>query len=103
MNIARTRKYRADNIMSIALTRFFEYIMEMIKRNSKEKIFLKKFRYHHINISRVYFERLYKKKLVDIFKEFKIRLIGYSDEYYNRKIIEKIYEEKKEINVIKIL
>ena len=103
MNIAPHKKYRIDNIKKKILCRFFRYIFEIIQRNSKEKIFLKKFGYHHINISRVYFERLYKKKLVDIFKEFKIRLIGYSDEYYNRKIIERIYEEKKEINVIKIL
>ena len=103
MNIARIRKYRSDNIMSIVLTRFFRYIMEMINRNSKEKIFFKMLIYHNINISRVYTERIYKKKLVDIFKEFKFRLNGYSDEYYNRKIIEKLYEEKKEINVIKIL
>ena len=104
MNIAPHKKYRIDNIKRKILCGFFRYIFEIIQRNSKEKIFLKKFGYHHINISRVYLERLYKKKLVDIFKEFKISKIYLKhDEYENRKIIERIYEEKKEINVIKIL
>ena len=105
MNIAPHTKYRIDNIKRKILCGFFRYIFEIIQRNSKEKIFLKKFAYHHINISRVYFERLYKKKLVDIFKEFKIstKYLKPYDEYENRKIIERIYEEKKEINVIKIL
>ena len=105
MNIAPHKKYRIDNIKRKILCGFFRYIFEIIQRNSKEKIFLKKFGYHHINISRVYFERLYKKKLVDIFKEFKIstKYLKPYDEYENRKIIERIYEEKKEINVIKIL
>ena len=95
MNIAQRRRYYTDIIMKKILIRFFRYIKEIINRNSKEKI--------DIIISRVYNERLYKKKLVDIFKEYKNRPYVNHDEYYNRKIIEKLYEEKKEINVIKIL
>ena len=58
----------------------------------------------HTIFSRVYIERYYKKKLVDIFKEFKISE-KYSkpyDEYYNRKIIERIYEEKTGKTIIQL-
>ena len=104
MNIAPHTKYAIDNIKRKILCGFFRYIYEIIRRNSKEKLFLKKFSYRNIIFSRVYIGRLYKKKLVDIFKEFKIsKMYLKHDEYENRKIIERIYEEKKEINVIKIL
>ena len=43
-------------------------------------------------------------KIVDILYEQENRaLFNNLDNHYNRKIIDKIYEEKKEINVIKIL
>ena len=107
MNIAPHAKYAIDNIKRKILCGFFRYIYEIIRRNSKEKLFLKKFSYRNIIFSRVYIGRLYKKKLVDIFKEFKITekypKHDEHNEYDNRKIIEKMYEEKKEINVIKIL
>ena len=97
-----------DNIINKIKTNFFsDYIRNIIKENSINKdIDLKKLRTKEFmaDLSKQNNERLFNMKIKDILCEQPIST-KYStfDNFENKLIIEKIYEEKKEINVIKIL
>ena len=83
------------------------YIIDLILNNSiKKDILLKKKLSHNFiaNLNQKNTERFLCMKISDIFSEQDISpryLIFHKN--YNRKLIDRIYEEKKEINVIKIL
>ena len=83
-----------------------KYIIDLIKKNSsKNDISLKKLSPNFINkLNKRNIERLLDMKISDIFIEQDIssKYINYFKEY-NKNLINKIYEEKKEIKVIKIL
>ena len=89
-------------------TNFFnDYIRDIIKKNSlKKDIDLKKLRTKEFiaDLTKQTNERLFNMKIKDILCEQPIST-KYStfDTFENKLIIEKIYEENKEINVIKIL
>ena len=100
-------KNSGDNIINKIKGNFINYfIRDFLKFHSiKNKIEFKKLPRDFIsNLNKEDNEILYKNKISDILSEAKISSKYTScDEYENRKIIEKIYEEKKEIKVIKIL
>ena len=97
-------KYSKDNIMSKLKCVFFRYIFDLIHKQLINKdIRLLKISYRANNdLAYKGNERLLKMKISDILYEVGNTTIFNNDEYYNRKIIDKIYEEKKERNVIKI-
>ena len=101
-------KYCGDNIINKIRGRFFNsYIIDLVQKNSinndikLKKLPNKKF-IADLNMEKN--EKLYKMKMSDILCQQKISS-KYSkfDEYENKKIIEQIYKEKREIKVIKIL
>ena len=104
----RYKKYSFDNIRTKINKFFFNiYIIDLIIKNSiKNNISLKilsiNFIYKLNNKQNI--ERLLDMKISDIFIEQEIssNIANYLKDY-NKKIIDKIYEEKKEIKVIKIL
>ena len=96
-----------NNIVNKIMTHFFNhYIRDIIKKNSKyKKILLSKLQTKFTsNLKKQNNFELFKKKIKDILCQNKIST-KYStlDKYENKKIIDKIYEENKEINIIKIL
>ena len=73
----------------------------LINKNIRFKMFSSCFIY---NIRRKDYERMFKMKISDNLYGQRINIsYTHMDKYYYRKIIDKIYEEKKEINIIKIL
>jgi len=98
------RAYYRDNIL-MKLNRYcFRFIYDIIHKNLISKIFyLKKLSligFHHYMLN----ERIFKMKISDILSEPKYnRTFNNVVDDHNRKIIDKIYEEKKERSVIKIL
>ena len=106
--IGQHNKNCKDNIMNKIKTNFFnDYIRDIIKKNSlKKDIDLKKLRSKEFiaDLTKQTNERLFNMKIKDILCEQPIST-KYStfDTFENKLIIEKIYEENKEINVIKIL
>ena len=106
--IGQHNKNCKDNIMNKIKTNFFnDYIRDIIKKNSLKKgIDLKKLRTKEFiaDLTKQTNERLFNMKIKDILCEQPIST-KYStfDTFENKLIIEKIYEESKEINVIKIL
>ena len=100
-------KFSDDNIINKIKGNFINYfIRDIIKKYSiKKSIDIKKLPREIISdLNKQRNEKLYKMKLSDILLNYKISTKYTScEEYENRKIINKIYEEKKEIKVIKIL
>jgi hypothetical protein len=95
-----------DNIMNKIKTHFFHYIRDIIKKNCiYETINFIKFQTKFIaNLKKDKNIDLLEAKLVDILKNQKISTKNKrSNEYQNSIIIDKIYEEKKEERVMKIL
>ena len=101
-------KYCGDNIINKIRGRFFNsYIIDLVQKNSiNNDIKLKKLpnKKFIADLNKEKNEKLYKMKMSDILCQQKISS-KYSkfDEYENKKIIEQIYKEKREIKVIKIL
>ena len=101
-------KNSPGNIINKIKTHFFNhYIRDLIKKNSiYKKILLSKFQTKKFtaNLNKQKNFELFKKKIKDILCENEIST-KYStlDEYENKKIIDKMYEENKEIKIIKIL
>ncbi len=97
-----------DNIIYKLKSKFFNsYIIDIVEENSINKdIYLKKLQTKEFthDLSKINNEKLFTMKIKDILSEHPIST-KYStfDRFENKKIIEKIYREKKEINVIKIL
>ena len=100
-------KRKQNNIIK-KINAFFinKYIIDLIKKNSiKNDISLKKLSHIFIyKLNKRNTERLLDMKISDIFIEQDIssKYTNYVKDY-NRHLIDKIYEEKKEIKVIKIL
>ena len=95
-----------DNIMNKIKTHFFHYIRDIIKKNSiYEEINFIKFQTKFVaNMKKDINIELLEAKLVDIIKNQPISTKNSkSEEYHNRIIIDKIYEEKKEVRIMKIL
>ena len=96
-----------DNIINKIKGNFINYfIRNFIKFHSiNKKIDFKKLPREFIaDLNKETNEALYERKISDILRENKISSKYSScDKYENRKIIDKIYEENKEINVMKIL
>ena len=99
-------KNSGDNIINKIKGGFFHFIRDFIKKHSiNNKIELKKIPSEFIaNVTKKTNEKLWKMKISEILMNQEIST-KYStlDRYENRKIIAKIYSEKEEINVIKIL
>ena len=98
------RPYRDDYIILIKV-KFFHYIKDIIKKNSIEgSINLKKLPYNSISdLQRERNITLLNMKIKDILSETPIKINSRIDKAYNKKIIEKIYKEGKELKVIQIL
>lgn len=100
--------YCEDNIINKLKGHFFNgFIIDLVKKNSNKKnIILKKLPHKTFiaDLNKKKNEGLFLMKMSDILRQEKIssKYSNY-DTYENRKIIDRIYEEKKEINVIKIL
>ena len=90
-------KYSRDNIILKLNFLFYRFILDFIHKHMIDKTkFLRKPGYLAIRMNnRIKNERLLTMKISDILSE--------KDKFENRKIIDKIYDEKKERNVIKIL
>ena len=90
-------KYSLDNIILKLNFLFYRFILDFIHKHMIDKTkFLRKPGYLAIRMNnRIKNERLLTMKISDILSE--------KDKFENRKIIDKIYDEKKERNVIKIL
>ena len=101
-------RYCEDNIINKLKGHFFNrFIIDLVKKNSNKKnIILKKLPHKTFiaNLNKRKNEGLFLMKMSEILRQEKIssKYSNY-DTYENRKIIDRIYEEKKEINVIKIL
>ena len=97
-----------DNIIYKLKSNFFNsYIIDIVEENSINKdIYLKKLQTKEFthDLSKQNNEKLFTMKIKDILSKHPIST-KYStfDRFENKKIIEKIYRENKEINVIKIL
>ena len=96
-----------ENInMKIKSSFWSHFVFDLINKNliDKKIMFIKLSYFFIIDLKGKAKERMLKMKISDILYEQKIspRFTRF-DKYYNRKIIDKIYEEKKEIKVIKIL
>ena len=105
-NIRKHNSSSKDNIMNKIKTHFFHYIRDIIKKNCiYETINFIKFQTKFIaNLKKDKNIDLLEAKLVDILKNQKISTKNKrSNEYQNSIIIDKIYEEKKEERVMKIL
>ena len=106
--IGQHNKSSKDNIINKIKTSIFnDYIRNIVKENSlKKDIDLKKLPTKGFisDLSKINNERLFDMKIKDILCEQPVST-KYSkfNRFENKKIIDKIYEEKKEINVIKIL
>ena len=98
------RKFTKDNIMRKLKRYFFNYIFDLIhKKLINKDIRLKKISFRaESDLTYKNNERLLKMKISDILYEAENITRFNGDKYYNRKIIDRIYEEKKERNVIKI-
>jgi hypothetical protein len=100
-------KKSEDNIINKLKGKFFNhFIIDFIKKNSiSKKCYIKKIRNKFISdLNKNRNERIYKMKLKDILCEQVISTkYKLSNKDANKKIINKIYKEQKEINVIKIL
>jgi len=100
--------YCEDNIINKLKGHFFNrFIIDLVKKNSNKKnIILKKLPHKTFiaNLNKRKNEGLFLMKMSEILRQEKIssKYSNY-DTYENRKIIDRIYEEKKEINIIKIL
>ena len=99
-------KYSRDNIILKLNFLFYRFILDFIHKHMIDKTkFLRKPGYLAIRMNnRIKNERLLTMKISDILSEKEISLkYLFLDKFENRKIIDKIYDEKKERNVIKIL
>ena len=94
-----------DNIVNKIKGHFFGFIRDIIEKKSQGRIKLKKLQYKYIaNLKKNQNENLLKTKMKDILSNLPIsKKYKKYKEYENKVIIDKIYEEKKEKNVIKIL
>ena len=97
-----------DNIINKIKTHFFHYIRDIISKNSNnenEEVKIIKFRTEFVaNLKKDKNIELLETKMLDILKNQEISTKNKnSDEYENKNIIDKIYKEKKEKRVIKIL
>ena len=97
-----------DNIINKIKTHFFHYIRDIISKNSNnenEKVKIIKFQKEFVaNLKKDINIELLETKLVDILRNQKISTKNKnSDKYQNKTIIDKIYKEKKEERVMKIL
>ena len=103
----RQIKLYNNNIINKINAHFFNtFIIDLIKNNSiKKDISLKKLSHNFIaKLNKKNTERLLDMKISDILSEQEISpKYGIYFKDHNRRLIDKIYEEKKEINVIKIL
>ena len=103
----RQIKLYNNNIINKINSHFFNtFIIDLIKNNSiKKDISLKKLSYNFISkLNKKNTERLLDMKISDILSEQEISpKYAFYFKDHNRRLIDKIYEEKKEINVIKIL
>ena len=96
------RLYAKDNMIKRFKSYIFKFIYDIINKHLISKsLILKRLSYRLVcNLNKKFNERLLKMKISDIIYEQKDNIIL---DDYNRKIIDRIYEEKKERNVIKIL
>ena len=94
-----------DNIVNKIKGHFFGFIRDIIEKKSQGRIKFKKLQYKYIaNLKKNQNENLLKTKMKDILSNLPIsKKYKKYKEYENKVIIDKIYEEKKEKNVIKIL
>ncbi len=106
--IKEHNKYCGDNIINKIKGCFFNgFVIEIVQKNSinndiELKILPNKKFIADLNKEKN--EKLFKMKISDILCQQKISSkFSTFDEYYNKKLIEKIYKEKKEIKVIKII
>ena len=99
------RKFMSENIIKKIKSRFFNYIRYIIRENSNyKKICLHIFQCISANSNSDRNKKLFNMKIKDIFlEEPKGTLYSHLKKDYNKKIIEKIYKEGKEIKVIQIL
>ena len=105
-NIRKHNSSSKDNIMNKIKTHFFHYIRDIIKKNCiYETINFIKFRREFVaNLKKDKNMDLLETKLIDILKNQPISTKNKNaDEYENKFIIDKIYEEKKEKKVMNIL
>ena len=100
-------KNSKDNIINKIKINFINYfIREFLNYHSinKDIKFKKLPDYFISDLNKKHNEILYKKRISDILSENKISSkYKKFDKYENKKIIDKIFKEKKEINIIKIL
>ena len=94
-----------DNIVNKIKGHFFGFIRDIIEKKSQGRIKFKKLQYKYIaNLKKNQNENLLKTKMKDILSKLPIsKKYKKYNEYENKVIINKIYEEKKEKSVIKIL
>ena len=105
-NIRKHNSSSKDNIINKIKTYFFHYIRDIIKKNCiYETINFIKFRRKFVaNLKKDKNIDLLETKLIDILKNQPISTKNKNaDEYENKFIIDKIYEEKKEKKVMNIL
>ena len=105
-NIGKHNCFSKDNITIKIRTHFFHYIRDIIQKNSTNKeIKFIKFRTEFVaNLKKDKNVDLLETKLIDILKNQPIsKKNKKSKEFENRFIIDKIYEENKEKDVMKIL
>ena len=98
-------KFSGDNIINKIKVHVFNYLRDIIRKNSPEQIDLKKIGNKFCADLRVKKNmKLYKMKIKDILTEIEISTkYSKKDKLENKKIIEEIYRKQRPIQVIKIL
>ena len=98
-------KFSGDNIINKIKVHVFNYLRDIIRKNSPEQIDLKKIGNKFCADLRVQKnKRLYKMKIKDILTEIEISTkYSKKDKFENKKIIEEIYRKQKPKQVIQIL
>jgi hypothetical protein len=104
---SRHGKDSEDNIMRKIKTHLVDQIVILLNKslNDKEKKFLKIDKTINENLKRDYNMQLMEKTIKTIFTETKIssKYKKNDDIYYNKKLIQKIFDEKTEYNTINLL
>ena len=98
-------KFSGDNIINKIKVHVFNYLRDIIKKNSYEQIDLKKIgNKFSADLKVKQNKKLYKMKIKDILIEKKISTkYKTKDDFENKKIIEEIYQKQNEPKLIQIL
>ena len=98
-------KFKPDNIIQKIKTFYFKYVLEMLNNslNDNHYKFYPLDKTLNVNLKKDFNEELMKRTIYDIFMNSDLNERHKGGDYSNKNLINKILEEKREIETIKIL